>query len=238
MFLTILTKMPFNESVSMRLIAIVFVCGFLIISTGVNAQEDRFNASVSVTPGTEVEPGQKVTLLFTVTNNGPGPYQDDENNGDGTGSYVGIIFRDSLPESWEVVDTYSDGGKWRRSHWRGAWRQVWAWDTYKNPFPEGSRNPSLTLSIPASASGTYRLHSDLFFGDDEVIKRGILVTIEVEEPQVEATPQQQATPPPKETRDPTKVVESIPWLEVFAVAFITVGLLSATILVVRSEKNS
>ena len=193
--------------------------------------------------------------------------------------------REPLPEGWEVTDTDADGGEWNTGSWYSS-EIGWEWTHLNGPFPEGTRNPTLSIDVPDDASGTYRLHADMTYtdystGESRRVHEDITLTVAVRNPSPEATPEPTAesTPTPEltsevttetvspsestltrestsegadtgtetvaefesgpaETSESPAMRDGVPWMEVFGTAFIAIALLSATLLVVNTGRDS
>ena len=117
-------------------IAVALVVVMLItVPASVVAQSTSVDASG---PSSPKEPGEEVTIQFTLTNTG------DEN---GSGA-----LEHTVPDGWEVVDTQNDGGQY--SDEQDAW--LWSRTDDEEIEPGESRNPSVTFRIPSDEeSGNY-----------------------------------------------------------------------------------
>jgi len=103
------------------------------------------NISISGTTDT-AEPGENVTVTFTATNNRT--------------SEVGYIVNvTDIPEGFSIVDRTDDGGTWNAGETKWLWQTVDA---------GASKTPSITLSIPEDANGTYAVEADIL--DNEAVK--------------------------------------------------------------------
>ena len=86
-------------------------------------------ATLSVDGASEVQPGDTVTYTFSVTNTG-------ENES-------GYLLNITRPNGWEIVDQNSESGWWKENETTWIVRSI---------EPGSTREPSLTFSVPDSAS--------------------------------------------------------------------------------------
>ena len=119
-------------------IAIALVVVMLIaVPASVVAQSTSVDASG---PSSSKEPGDEVTIEFTLTNDG------DEN---GSGA-----LEHTVPDGWEVVSTEDDGGRY--SDDQNGW--LWSRTDDEEIEPGESREPSVTFEIPSDEeSGDYNI---------------------------------------------------------------------------------
>ena len=165
-------------------IAIALVVVMLIaVPASVVAQSTSVDASG---PSSSKEPGDEVTIEFTLTNDG------DEN---GSGA-----LEHTVPDGWEVVSTQDDGGQY--SDGNNGW--LWSRTDGEEIDPGESREPSVTFEIPSDEeSGNYDITGTGQVGNSTTDSDTATVTVQE---QTDGTPTP-ATPTPatptEETPTPT-----------------------------------
>ncbi|MCU4743624.1 CARDB domain-containing protein [Natronoglomus mannanivorans] len=112
---------------------------------------------VSVAGPSAAEPGEEVTITFESTNT----HESDR----------GYIFNSSIPENWEIVDRYDDGGTWAESE------TSWLWQTIE---PDETVEPSVTVKVPENANGDVTIGGTL--EDVDGVQDSDSITIDVDEP--------------------------------------------------------
>lgn len=98
----------------------------------------------------DAQPGEDVTVTFTY-----------ENTGEETDTAVVNVT--SIPDGWEIADRSDDGGTWSSGD------QTWL---YISVSSGSSVSPSLTLSVPADADGTYNVTA-LGTDDSETVESNV-----------------------------------------------------------------
>jgi|GEM_PF-2312705 PGF-CTERM protein/uncharacterized repeat protein (TIGR01451 family) len=114
----------------------------VLATAPVTAQSDA--AGLSVTAG-EATPGETVTLTFEFANTGDEP----------TATVVSVS---ELPEDWTVQSRADDGGVWREDR---SW-------LFRRVEAGGSVAPSVTVAVPADASGSVTVAGNATVGDRTV----------------------------------------------------------------------
>ena len=168
-------------------IAIALVVVMLIaVPASVVAQSTSVDASG---PSNPKEPGDEVTIEFTLTNDG------DEN---GSGA-----LEHTVPDGWEVVSTQNDGGQY--SDDQNGW--LWSRTDGEQIEPGESREPSVTFEIPSDEeSGDYDITGTGQVGNSTTDSDTATVTVqgETEETPTDGTP----TPTPETPTEPTPTEET------------------------------
>ena len=170
-------------------IAIALVVVMLItVPASVIAQSASVDASG---PSSPKEPGDEVTIEFTLTNNG------DEN---GSGA-----LEHTVPDGWEVVSTQDDGGQY--SNGNNGW--LWSRTDGEEIDPGESKEPSVTFEIPSDEeSGNYDITGTGQVGNSTTDSDTATVTVQE---QTDGTPTP-ATPTPETPTEPTPTDEPTPTL--------------------------
>ena len=172
-------------------IAIALVVVMLIaVPASVVAQSTSVDASG---PSSSKEPGDEVTIEFTLTNDG------DEN---GSGA-----LEHTVPDGWEVVSTQNDGGQY--SDEQDAW--LWSRTDDEEIEPGESREPSVTFEIPSDEeSGDYDITGTGQVGNSTTDSDTATVTVQgetdgtpTEETPTEETPTPETPTPTTDTPTPT-----------------------------------
>ena len=139
-----------------RVIVAVLVLG--LATAPVTAQSD--GTGLTVTAG-EATPGETVTLTFEFANTGSEP----------TATVVSVT---ELPDDWTVQSHADDGGVWREDP---AW-------LFRSVEAGGSVAPSITVAVPADASGSVTVAGNATTGDRTVTDQ---TTVTVAESQATTT---------------------------------------------------
>jgi len=109
--------------------------GLLCLLALTGAAVGQSAAFTFTTTAGDTQAGSDVTVAFTYENTG-------------NASQTAVVNVTSVPDGWAVTDRSNDGGTWNGGD------QTWLFLT----VPSGSSvSPSLTLSVPADASGTYNV---------------------------------------------------------------------------------
>ena len=171
-------------------IAIALVVVMLItVPASVVAQSASVDASG---PSSSKEPGDEVTIEFTLTNDG------DEN---GSGA-----LEHTVPDGWEVVSTQDDGGRY--SDDQNGW--LWSRTDDEEIDPGESREPSVTFEIPSDEeSGDYDITGTGQVGNSTTDSDTATVTVQGE---TDGTPTPTPTEqtPTEETPTPETPTEETP----------------------------
>jgi len=114
----------------------------VLATAPVTAQSDA--VGLTVTAG-EATPGETVTLTFEFTNTGDEP----------TATIVSVT---ELPADWTVQSHADDGGVWRED---GSW-------LFQRVEGGSSVAPSITVAVPADASGSATVAGNATIGDGTV----------------------------------------------------------------------
>jgi len=144
-----------NRSALSRKNGIVTIVGILIIValSAVMITAAAASADLSATDNT-TEPGEQATVTFELAN---------------TGSEAsGYILDLSLPDGFEVVDTADAGGTWNAGETKWLWQTIEAGE---------STSPSVTLSVPADASGGYDIEGAVKTADGVATTANATVTV-------------------------------------------------------------
>lgn len=146
----------------------------VLATAPVTAQSDA--AGLTVTAG-EATPGETVTLTFEFTNTGEEP----------TATVLNVT---ELPDDWTVQSRADDGGVWRED-------RSWLFQSVESG---GSVGPSITVAVPADASGSATVAGNATIGDGTVTGQ---TTVTVAESQTTPTDESSPTPTDGSSQTPT-----------------------------------
>ena len=128
-------------------------------------------ATVSVTVRESVDSPVTVSSTLSSSTATPGKNLTVSYSVENTGEDTGVILDARLPDNWAVVDTSNDGGTYRSD------TQSWLWQTVES----GSTNsPSLTVSVPDDASGSYGISGTAKVSDGVADTTSQSVTVEAD----------------------------------------------------------
>jgi hypothetical protein len=151
------------------------VVGIVVVAIGLAMAVSAEPAALSAENDGPAEPGDNVTVSYSL-----------ENTGESDSGY--ILDVQSIPDGWTVVEHSDDGGTWKESDTR------WLYQTIE---PGETKNPSVTLEIPAGESdGQYTIEGEA--KDNETVRDRTSTTVTVESRST-ATP----TSTPISTAEPT-----------------------------------